>query len=175
MRRSLIRLAAVSLALCAWPLLAVAVALAGATDKPLFRPNEKAAFADPRTISFVRPGLSVRVNSAEIAADGTISVLFSLSDPRGLPLDREGITTPGTVALSFIAAHIPQGQQQYVAYTTRRVTGRSAVPSLRPPPTQVALTRKSPTGSIDISSASRRQPDTIVPRLIRSASMDRAT
>ena len=104
-------------------LLAVVAAVTGATDKSPFRPNEKAAFADPRTISFVRPGLAVRVDSAEISEDGTISVVFSLADPRGLPLDREGITTPGTVALSFVAAHIPQEQQQYVAYTTRTATG----------------------------------------------------
>jgi OmcA/MtrC family decaheme c-type cytochrome len=103
--------------------LAAAAVIATAADKPLFRPNEKAAFADPRTISFVRPGLNVAINSAEIAADGTISVLFSLTDPRGLPLDREGIATPGVVALSFVAAHIPRSQRQYVAYTTRRVTG----------------------------------------------------
>lgn len=98
-------------------------AMAGTTANPFFKRNEKAAFADPRTISFVRPGLAVKVNSANIAADGTISVLFSVNDPRGLPLDREGIVTPGVVALSFVAAHIPQGQQQYVAYTTRTATG----------------------------------------------------
>lgn len=104
-------------------LLAAAVALAGGAERQLFRPNEKAAFADPKTVSFVRPGLKVTINSAEIAADGTVSAVFSVTDLRGLPLDREGIVTPGAVALSFIAAHIPQGQQQYVAYTTRRVTG----------------------------------------------------
>ena len=100
-----------------------AVVIASATDKSPFRPNEKAAFADQRTINFVRPGLGVRVNAAEIAADGTISVAFTLADPRGQPLDREGNTTPGTIALSFVAARIPQGQQQYVAYTTRQATG----------------------------------------------------
>jgi hypothetical protein len=104
-------------------LIAVVAVVAGATDKSPFRPNEKAAFADPHTISFVRPGLTVRVDSAEISADGTISVVFTLADPRGLPLDREGISTPGSVALSFVAAHIPQGLQQYVAYTTRMATG----------------------------------------------------
>jgi OmcA/MtrC family decaheme c-type cytochrome len=103
-------------------LTAVAV-MAGATNKAMFKPNEKAAFADPQAINFVRPGLNVRVNSADIATDGTISVVFTLSDPRGLPLDREGVATPGAVALSFVAAHIPQGKQQYVSYTTRSATG----------------------------------------------------
>ena len=104
--------------------LTAVVVVGGAIEKPIFRPNEKAAFADPRTVSFVRPGLAIRVNSAEIAADGTISVVFTLVDPRGLPLDRQGVTTPGVIGLSFVAARIPQGQQQYVAYTTRQATGR---------------------------------------------------
>lgn len=104
--------------------LLIAVALvAEAAGKSIFKRNEKAAFADPRAISFVRPGLAVKVNSADVAGDGTITVLFTISDPRGLPLDREGITTPGAVALSFVVAYIPDGQQQYVAYSTRRVTG----------------------------------------------------
>ena len=46
-------------------LLAVVAAVTGATDKSPFRPNEKAAFADPRTVSFVRSGLAVRVDSAD--------------------------------------------------------------------------------------------------------------
>src|SRR4051812_4148700 len=79
---------------------AAAGVIAAAADKPLFRSKEKAAFADPRTVNFVRPGLNITINSAEVATDGKISVSFALTDPRGLPLDREGITTPGTVALS---------------------------------------------------------------------------
>jgi OmcA/MtrC family decaheme c-type cytochrome len=97
--------------------------LTGAPGKSPYRPTEKAAFADPRTVDFVRPGLAIRVNSAEITTDGVISVVFTVADPRGLPLDRTGVTTPGAVALSFVAAHIPNGQRQYVAYTARNVTG----------------------------------------------------
>src|SRR3954454_4770753 len=91
-------------------ILASLTLMAGATDTPPFKRNEKAAFADQRTVSFVRPGLAIKVNSADIGADGTISVLLTLTDPRGLSLDREGVTTPGLVGLSFVAAHIPQGQ-----------------------------------------------------------------
>src|SRR4051812_18623176 len=80
--------------------LAVAAVLARATDKPVFRSNEKAAFADERTVNFVRPGLAVRINSAEIGADGVINTVFTLTDPRGMPLDREGISTPGAISLS---------------------------------------------------------------------------
>ena len=43
--------------------LAAAAVLASAGDKPVFRRRQKAAFADERTVNFVRPGLAVRINS----------------------------------------------------------------------------------------------------------------
>ncbi len=67
--------------------------------------------------------MTITVNSAAIASNGTIAVTYTLSDPAGLPLDAAGVNTPGTIALSFIAATIPKGQEQYVAYTTRSATG----------------------------------------------------
>jgi OmcA/MtrC family decaheme c-type cytochrome len=76
----------------------------------------------PRDVTFVRPGLVIKITGAEIAGDGTMRVRVRLTDPRGLPLDREGNITPGAVSVSFIAAHLPPGQSQYVAYTTRRQT-----------------------------------------------------
>ena len=81
--------------------------------------HDKAYYADSAQVNFVRPGLVVKVVSATIGNDGTIKVDFKLSDPKGLPLDKDGITTPGVVAPGFIAAYIPKGQKQYVAYTTR--------------------------------------------------------
>jgi OmcA/MtrC family decaheme c-type cytochrome len=96
--------------------------LTGATTGP-FNMNQKAFYTDPKWVSFVRPGLLVKITSAGVAGDGTISVVFSLTDPQGLPLDRTGVSTPGTVSLNFIAAYIPQDQQQYVDYITRTATG----------------------------------------------------
>ena len=75
--------------------------------------------ADEKLISFVRPGLVVTVMGASIASDGTITADVKVTDPRGLALDREGITTPGVVALSLIAAVLPKGESRYTAYTTR--------------------------------------------------------
>ncbi len=102
----------------------LATALFGAAvlisaPKSPFTALDKAYYADANLVSFVRPGLVITILSAEIAPDGTIRTRFKLSDPRGLPLEREGVTTPGAVAVSFIAAYIPKGQTQYVAYTTR--------------------------------------------------------
>jgi len=102
--------------------LILTLALAGATRNS-YTKNQRAAFADARTVAFVRPGLVVKITSAEIGPDGTISTVFSLTDPQGAPLDRLGISTPGAISLNFIAAYIPQGQQQYVDYITRSATG----------------------------------------------------
>lgn len=97
---------------------------------PTYTASNKEFYADPNLINFVRPGLVMKITSAEIAADGTIKAGIKLTDPRGLGLDRLGVTTPGTVSVSFIAAYIPKGKTQYVAYTTRvqtsPITGNSA-------------------------------------------------
>jgi OmcA/MtrC family decaheme c-type cytochrome len=70
----------------------------------------------------VRPGLVIKIVSASIAQDGTISVDYKITDPKGLPLDPAGITTPGAISLSFCAAFIPKGQTQFYSYTTRLQT-----------------------------------------------------
>jgi len=100
----------------------IAVSLASAPRRP-YSTHEKAFFADDQTVQFVRPGLVIRVNSAQIAADGTISTVYTISDPQGLPLDSRGVTTPGTVSLSFIAAVLPSDEGTYTSYTTRTQTG----------------------------------------------------
>src|SRR4051812_7959491 len=98
--------------------LALTLILTGAPAARISR-NQKAFYADANTVAFVRPGLVFTIESAQIASDGTISTVFRIADPSGVPLDREGIITPGAVSTSFIAAYIPANQTQYVAYTTR--------------------------------------------------------
>ena len=103
----------------------VALVAAGLTSAPRrpYTPHEKAFFADDATVEFVRPGLTITVNSAAVAANGAITVTYTLTDPNGLPLDSAGVTTPGTISLSYVAAVIPNGQQDYTTYTTRTATG----------------------------------------------------
>ena len=110
---------------------ALSLAAAPVALKQIYSAREKAFFADEATVQFVRPGLMIKITSAQVSSDGTITVTISITDPQGLPLDRNGVFTPGTVAISMVAATIPKSQTQYVAYTTRiqrsPLTGNSAI------------------------------------------------
>ena len=70
------------------------------------------------TNSLGKTGVVVKIQSAAIAKDGTISVRATIVDSDGTALDRLGASTAGPVSMSFIAAYIPAGQTQYVSYTT---------------------------------------------------------
>lgn len=113
-----------------WPatilVLAIGSALlVSAQKKSPFTPHEKAYYADPALVAYILPGFTITIVSAQIAPDGTISVDYKIADPNGAPLDRTGITTPGVISLSFLAAHIPKGQDQYTSYIVRTATASS--------------------------------------------------
>ena len=93
------------------------------TSNAQFRMQEKAFFADNAAVAFIRPGFVITINSATVGADGTISTVFSVTDPKGVPLDRLGVETPGPISVSFLAAFIPKGKDQYTSYTIRTVSG----------------------------------------------------
>ena len=112
--------------------LAVGVAAGDPTHRQRFyNPHQKAYFL-PDSVEFVNPGLVFAIQSASIGSDGTITVNFTMADPTGLPLDKAGVQTPGTVNVSFLAAAIPHGQEQYVSYVTRAATG-TVVPTTNQP------------------------------------------
>src|SRR5262249_17675915 len=103
--------------------LAGSVLLVSAPNKKsAFTPRDKAYYAEASTVNFVRPGVAITIVSGKVANDGTITIDYKLSDPKGLPLDRDGIQTPGTISVSFLAAYIPKGESEYYSYTTRTQT-----------------------------------------------------
>jgi len=101
---------------------AASVLMASGQNKTTFGAHELAAYATQAMIQYVNPGLVFSVVSAKIASDGTISVDYKVTDPKGLALDTAGIQTPGNITNSLLAAYIPKGQAQYVSYTSRVVT-----------------------------------------------------
>ena len=110
----------------------ISLCLTGQTKKHEYSKREKAFYADPALVDFVRPGLGITINSASISSAGVISVTYTLTDPSGLPLDAAGVNTPGIVSLAYVASYIPKGQQQYVAYTTQQATGAALGTITRP-------------------------------------------
>jgi OmcA/MtrC family decaheme c-type cytochrome len=104
--------------------MAVGVAAGDPTHRraQYYTPHDKGYFLDD-SVEFVNPGLVITVQSAAIAGDGTITTTFTVADPTGLPLDIAGVDTPGPISLSYLAAEIPHGQEQYVSYITKAATG----------------------------------------------------
>jgi OmcA/MtrC family decaheme c-type cytochrome len=107
----------------AFSVIAGSLALMSAPSKKLqFSKRDKAFYADPNVVAFVRPGLNITITSTKIASDGTITVGYKLTDPKGLPLDLAGVQTPGAVSVSFVLAYIPKGEKDFHSYTTRTQT-----------------------------------------------------
>ncbi len=107
-----------------------AAALLNGSARHPFTVHEKAYYADVALVNFVRPGLAVKITGAAIGADGLITANFTVTDPKGLPLDVQGVTTPGSVSASFVAAYIPKGGHDWIALTARPqkspITGNTA-------------------------------------------------
>ena len=72
---------------------------------------------DRQDISYIRPGL-LKVVSAGDYTDGLITARVKATHPKGIPLDMDGVNTPGPISIRLIAAYIPAGGTQYVSYTT---------------------------------------------------------
>src|SRR5271157_5771498 len=93
---------------------------ASAADQRVKKPVDFASnpMLNGSTTSLGKTGVVVKIQSAAIAKDGTITARATIVDSDGFPLDRLGVATKGPVSMSFIAAYIPAGQTQYVSYTT---------------------------------------------------------
>ncbi|MDT8320953.1 MAG: OmcA/MtrC family decaheme c-type cytochrome [Xanthomonadales bacterium] len=106
-------------------------ASADANDNGGYTEKDKEYYLTESQIAFIRPGLEMEILDVTLPEDRLLEVTFKLTDPAGLPLDREGVFTPGPVSTSFILSYIPTGESAYVAYTTRvqtsPITGDSAV------------------------------------------------
>ncbi len=105
-------------------------AKSAAVDGGNYTTKDKEYYLTSDELYFIRPGLELEIIEAVIPADRQLEVTYRLTDPGGLPLDRSGVMTPGPVSTSFILAYIPEGEEAYLAYTSRiqtsPITGDSA-------------------------------------------------
>jgi len=99
--------------LCVFLTIAASAQVRPAKQNPAYNPAPLTTLFD----SF-NTGAVLKIKSAAIAKDGTITATFTLTDSAGAGLDVNGVLTPGVESLAFVAAYIPNGQTQYVAYTT---------------------------------------------------------
>jgi OmcA/MtrC family decaheme c-type cytochrome len=113
----------VSCALAGLIVLGGALSLTGGS-KPTFNRHQKAYFLSEDLVYFVRPGIVFKITQAQIASDGTIVATFKITDPQGLPLDLNGVTTPGAVKVGMTLATIYNDgvSEQYTNHVTQTVT-----------------------------------------------------
>ncbi len=94
----------------------------------IYGPLDKEYYLTANQIAFIRPGLVLELRKLTIPEDLHPVVEFSIQDPAGLPLDIDGIYTPGPVSVTFIISRIPEGETQHVNYNTRTRTGPDGEP-----------------------------------------------
>ncbi len=98
-----------------------AALMSGDRKKVALTPHDKAYYASPNLVNYVQPGLVFSIVSASVAANGTISIHYKVADPNGAPLDVTGVTTPGTISVSYLAAYIGAGKTEFTSYFVRSV------------------------------------------------------
>jgi OmcA/MtrC family decaheme c-type cytochrome len=111
---------------------AATLALNGDPLKSRFNRHQKAHYLPEDQIDFVQPCVVFKIAGAQISPDGTITATFQITDPQGLPLDMNGVSTPGPVKVGMTLATIYNDgvSEQYASHVTRTVTdpisGRAA-------------------------------------------------
>jgi OmcA/MtrC family decaheme c-type cytochrome len=102
-----------------------------ASDVPVaYSSSQKEAFLAPDQLTYIRPGLNIRIASVTNFAAGQKPVveLYLTDDLKG-PLDRNGLVTPGVISLRFIPAVWNPATRRYTNYI-----GYNANPSLNANP-----------------------------------------
>ena len=124
-----------------WSLLVSMACICGATnlaaksnavDDGYYTTKDKEFYLTPEQLLFIRPGLVVEILDVVIPADMQLEVTYSIQDPSGLPLDYEGIHTPGVVDMRFTLSNIPMGEEQKVRLAYERTSRNGTLTSVSP-------------------------------------------
>ncbi len=93
-------------------------------SKPAFSRHLKTDYLPPTQVEFIRPGIVFHITQAQIAQDGTVSATFQITDPKGLPLDMDGVATPGPIKVGMTLATIYNDHvsEEYTNHILQTVT-----------------------------------------------------
>ncbi|MFC1694825.1 OmcA/MtrC family decaheme c-type cytochrome [Pseudomonadota bacterium] len=89
---------------------------AGEPDRAGFTAADSEFYLTDDLFFYYRPGLVLTVTDYDIPSDRHPVVTFTLTDPGGLPLDINGVLTPGDVDVRYFITYIPVGEEQIVNY-----------------------------------------------------------
>jgi OmcA/MtrC family decaheme c-type cytochrome len=91
-----------------------------ASDVPVaYASSQKEAFLAPDVLTYIRPGLNIKVASVTNVAPGKSPVIeILMTDDLGGPLDRTGVLTPGTIGVEFVLAQWNASDYEYINLTT---------------------------------------------------------
>ena len=102
-------------------------------DDGYYTTKDKEFYLTPEQLVFIRPGLVVEVLDVVLPADMRLEVTYSIQDPGGLPLDADGVYTPGEVSMRFTLANIPMDEEQKVRLAYERTSrGNGVLTQLAP-------------------------------------------
>ena len=124
-----------------WSLLVTIAFLCGATnlaaksdaaDGGFYTTQDIEFYLAPEDLFFIRPGLEIEILDVTIPADMQPEVTYTISDPGGLPLDHDGISTPGAVDMRFTLANIPLYEEQKVRLAYERISRNGTLTLIEP-------------------------------------------
>lgn len=97
----------------------LALAKSEGSDRGGFTAADNEYYLPEDVYFFFRPGVEFELIDFEIPSDRLPLVTFSLKDPEGMPLDREGVFTPGDIDVRMMLTYIPQGEENKISYHPR--------------------------------------------------------
>ena len=81
--------------------------------------NQKEFFLSADQLTYIRPGLNVKIASVTNVAPGQSPIVeILLTDDLGAPLDRNGVLTPGPITAEFVLGQWSASTYDYVNLTT---------------------------------------------------------
>src|ERR1017187_2263807 len=155
---------------------AASVLMVSGQNKTTFDAHDKAAYATQAMIQYVNPGLVFSVVSAKIATDGTITVDYKATDPKGLAWIRRGFRPLEPSQTAFWPRIFPKGRPSMCLTLPASRRRQPGAPRLRRPVRTRAERRKPlPSASISIRLRPRRRLVSTRPPRIASAFTVRGT